>query len=137
VRKPRTPFGHLQVNAGIGDFIVVRAARPNLQVSRIFPRAVLQMVAIRSPCLETGTVAGAEDFFTRIGDQNELAFHHINEFIFGAMPMPLTRPGAGGKPRQVHAKVGETRGVSEATAEPADTGLVVGRRVARAGDGLR
>ena len=53
-------------------------------------RSILQMMAIGSSGLESGTVAGNENLFARVGDQSEFAFHDINEFIFGRMPMPLT-----------------------------------------------
>jgi hypothetical protein len=77
-----------------------------------------------------------KDFFAGIGDQHDFPLHHVNELIFRRMPMPLTRPGTGGKACDIHSELRQPGGVPEAAPKPPRAGFVKRRRITRAGHGL-
>src|SRR5882672_4863624 len=86
VREASAALGHPQIDIRVGHFIVLGAARPDLQVERVLAAAILQLVAIRGSPLKAGAVAGAKNFFAVVGDQHEFTLQHIDEFIFDAVP---------------------------------------------------
>jgi hypothetical protein len=89
VGKPCTSFERLEVDIRVKALILAWATRADLQEKCVLRSSILQMMAIGSTGFESGTVAGNENLFARVGDQGEFAFHDINELIFVRMPMPL------------------------------------------------
>jgi len=57
--------------------------------------SILQVVAVLNPGLESGAVAGPENFLPGVGHQHDFSVEDVDEFIFGRMPMPLAGPASG------------------------------------------
>ena len=65
---------------------------------------------------EADAVAGDERLLAVVGDQDDLACQHHDEFVLVRMPMALARPRAGAKRHLVHAELREPGGAAETNA---------------------
>ena len=68
---------------------VIVAAGPDFEArgERIAP--VDEMVTIRRVFGERHAIAGAKDFLARIRHQRQFTREHVDEFVFGRVPMTL------------------------------------------------
>ena len=68
-------------------------------------RPVLQAMPVAVSGREPGRVAGAQDLFAAVSNEDNLAGEDIDELVAARMPMTLARPGAGRQAKQVDAKL--------------------------------
>src|SRR3984957_18557371 len=95
----RAVFLEAQVDIRIVPFVLGYFARADLQNDRILVRSILQVMSVLDPRLEARAITGSKRLLPGVGHEHHLAFEDVDKFIFGTMPMPLTGPGAGGKPQ--------------------------------------
>lgn len=122
-----------EVDVGIDHGLACRRARADFEHHRVLAAAVLEAVAVGLARLEAGTVAGPQHVLAGLADQRHLAFEHVDELVLGAVPVALRRPRARRQAQQVDAELGEAGGIAEPGPLARPAGLVIGRRVERAG----
>src|ERR1700727_190210 len=91
-------------------------------------------MAVLDPGLESGAVAGSENFLPGVGHQHYFAVEDVDEFVFGRMPMPLAGPAAGRQTQEVHPKVREPCRIAQTLASSRCTRCIKGCGIPTAGD---
>src|SRR5258708_1243282 len=76
--------------------------RADLKIDRVALRLIDEMMAVGDPSLETRGVAPLQHGRAAILDQHDLTLEHVNEFVFGLVPVPAGGGGAGPKARQTN-----------------------------------
>ena len=71
------------------------------------------MVAVGDAGLEGGGIPGAHHRFAILLDEDQFAFHHPNELVFGLMPVAVCRRGAGSETDEVDAILRQAAGIAE------------------------
>src|ERR1700733_6811610 len=77
-------------------------------------------------------ISGAQDRFTTIFDERQLAFEHVHEFVFGRMPVALARPIAWRQTHEIDTEISKASGVAQPLTNAFGAGCVEWRRIARA-----
>ena len=96
------------------------------------PRTVaLEAMAIAFAGHESGTVTRLQGFLPVVRREHCFSFQHIDEFVLMRVPVALARPGARRKMEQLHARLRQSRRVTEAPPRAISAGFVERRRVAR------
>src|SRR5712692_7123811 len=88
-------------------------ARADLEVDRVALRPIDEMMTVSDPSLETRGVAPLQHGRAAILDQHDLALEHVNEFVFGLVPVAECGGGAGLKAREVDPELREPDDVAE------------------------
>jgi len=127
-----TPCVHLEIDIGIVASVRSRLSAADLEHHNFPVATVLQMMPVRVSGAETSAVAGDQNFFGGLGDQNHLTLDHHQEFVFVTVPVTLAGPGAWRKTEQIDPKLAEACGFSEPPAPPGLTWCVKGRRISGA-----
>src|SRR5258708_38845761 len=71
------------------------------------------MMAVGDPSLETRGVAPLQHGRAAILDQHDLTLEHVNEFVFGLVPVAECGGGAGLKAREIDPELREPDDVAE------------------------
>src|SRR5260370_8100702 len=61
--------------------------RADLKIARVALRLIDEMMAVGDPSLETRGVAPLQHGRAAILDQHDLTLEHVNEFVFGLVPV--------------------------------------------------
>src|SRR3569833_730813 len=128
--RARLALGQHEIDAGIETLVALRRTRTGFEHERILPGAVLQVMAVLVPRLESRAIAGAQDLFTLVGDQHYFAGHDEHELVFTRMPVALARPGARLESGEVHTELREPGRIAQVAASARHARLVVRRRIA-------
>src|SRR5438552_2643316 len=88
-------------------------ARADLEVDRVALRPIDEMMTVSDPSLETRGVARLQHGRSTIVDQRDLALEHVNELVFGLVPVAQRGGGAGLEARDVHAKLGQASRIAD------------------------
>src|SRR5450759_493908 len=88
-------------------------ASADLEIDRVAAAAVDQLVRDAAAGLEAGGVAGLEYGFAVVLDQHQLAFQHVDEFVFLLVPMPQRGGRARLDARNIDAELRETHDVAQ------------------------
>src|SRR5215813_4122883 len=109
---PRGIADHHQVDVGIMRALGRRAGA-DLEIDGVAVRAVDQMMAVGDAGLPAGGVAGPQHDLAAVLDQRDLAFDHVDEFVFLLVPVPQRRAGAGLEARDIDAELGQARDITD------------------------
>src|ERR1019366_8265247 len=88
-------------------------AGADLEIDRVTAAAVDQLVRDAAAGLEAGGVARLEHGFAFVLDQHQLAFQHVDEFVFLLVPVPQRGGGARLDTRNIDAELRETHAVAQ------------------------
>ncbi len=123
-------FREDQVDIRIVDGAFIAPAAADLQHHRLAARAILQVMTVGFAGLEAGDVARRQQFLAIVRHQHHLAFEHIDQLVFGRMPVPLARPGSGRQAQEVHSELGQAGGIPQTPALARRAGFIMGHGVA-------
>src|SRR5262249_38774352 len=82
-------------------------ARADLEVDRVALRPIDEMMAVGDPSLETRGVAWLQHGRAAVLDQHDLAFEHVNELVFGLVPVAQRGGSARLESREIDPKLAE------------------------------
>src|SRR5262249_56430652 len=88
-------------------------ARADLKVDRIARRPMDEMMTVSDPSLETRGIARLQHGRAAVLDQHDLALEHVDEFVFGLVPVAQRGGGAGLEAREIDPELREPDGVAE------------------------
>src|SRR5664279_4839636 len=88
-------------------------ARAYFEIDRVAAAAVDELVRDAAAGLEAGGIAGLEHGLAVVLDQHQLAFQHVDEFVFLLVPMPQRGRRARLDARNVDAELRETHDVAQ------------------------
>src|SRR6267143_2219553 len=111
--RPLLRFDPHQVVVGIERHVAIDAVA-NFQVLRRPRRAVDEVVRVALARRIARAHAGLQQLLAGAGHQVDLAFEHVDEFVFQRVPMAQCRLAAGAERHQVDAELGQAAGVCQA-----------------------
>src|SRR5215471_10220781 len=88
-------------------------ARADLEVDRVALRPIYEMMTVSDPSLETRGIARLQHGRAAILDQHDLTLEHVNELVFGLVPVAQRGGGAGLEAREVDPELREPDDVAE------------------------
>src|SRR5262249_32760662 len=115
----------LHVDVRIERTLVARA-RADLQEHGVAPAAIDPAIAVGGVRLPAGGVARLEQRLAVVLAQGELAFEHVDELVFGLMPVTLRRPRARLQGGEVDAELVEPDCIAQPLAPAAAHRLAIG-----------
>src|SRR5437773_6910975 len=137
--RPLLGFDPHQVVVGIEPHVAIDAVA-DFQVLCRPRRAVDEVVRVALARRIARAHAGLQHLLAGTGHEVDLAFEHVDEFVFQRVPMAQCRLAAGTELHQVDAELGQAAGISQAPfraiAHPRLEGLGIAR-AADNGHGLR
>src|SRR5262249_44659529 len=95
-----------EINIGIVGALAL-GARADLEIDRVALRLIDEMMAVGDPSLETRSVARLQHGRAAVLDQHDLAFEHVNELVFGLVPVAQRGGGTGLESREIDPKLAE------------------------------
>src|ERR1700738_5564401 len=87
--------------------------RADLKIYRVALRLIDAMMSVGDPSLEPRGVAPRQPGRAAILDQHDPTLEHINELVFGLVPVAECRGGAGLKAREIDPELREPDDVAE------------------------
>src|SRR5256885_17007725 len=87
--------------------------RADLKIDRVALRLIDEMMAVGDPSLETRGVAPLQHGRAAILDQHDLTLEHVNEFVFGLVPVAECGGGAVPKAREIDTELREPDDVAQ------------------------
>src|SRR5262249_5442558 len=88
-------------------------ARADLEVDRVTLRPIDEMMTVSDPSLKTRGVARLQHGRAAVLDQHDLALEHVDELVFGLVPVAQRGGGAGLEAREIDPELREPDGVAE------------------------
>jgi hypothetical protein len=88
-------------------------ARTDLEINRISLGLIDEMVTVGNASLETRSVTRPQHGRAALLHQRDLAFEHIDELVFGLVPVAQRRSGAGLQSREIDSKLRESDDIAE------------------------
>jgi hypothetical protein len=82
-------------------------SRSNLEIDGIATRPIDEMMTVGDASLEARRVARLQYGRAAILDQRDLALEHVNELVFGLMPVAQCRSGARLESREIDPELRE------------------------------
>src|SRR5690606_17914161 len=110
---------------------IVRIARAHFHIDGHSAGPVDQMMTIARVLGERRTFACAQNRLSIILDQRDLAFQHIDELVFVAVPVTLAGPAARRQRHEIDAEIAKPAGIAQTSARSRRTGLIERRRITR------
>src|SRR6516225_9163050 len=94
-------------------------ARADLKVDRVALRPIDEMMTVSDPSLETRGIARLQHCRAAVLDQRDLALEHVDELVFGLVPVAQRGGGAGLEAREVDPELREPANAAERGLLPA------------------
>jgi hypothetical protein len=105
-------------------------ARADFEIDRHRARSVDHVVAVARAFRKGRAIAGPQHRLAAVFDQRQLAFEHVDEFVFVRMPMALARPVARRQVHEVESEIREPAGIAQPLPHAFGAGRVELRRIA-------